>query len=117
MLTTTSASAIRRMSSASLSAPRSLYILTSPSARSCCSAAVPVSAGGKSSGTTIRVAVTDTRSCTWFLVEADHVAAGIAEARGDLRRVAADRLDDLAAVRRDGVDRRGHAVHHDIEEQ
>ncbi len=50
---TTSASPIRRISSASWSAPRSVCTVTSPSFRSRGSAEEPVKAAGKSSGTTI----------------------------------------------------------------
>src|SRR5580765_7973275 len=53
MLMTTSACPIRRMSSASWSAPRSVCAVTSPSFRSRGSAEEPVKAAGKSSGTTI----------------------------------------------------------------
>src|SRR5256884_3205720 len=52
-----------------------------------------------------------------FLVETDHVSGGILESRGDLRGVGADRLHEHAAVGDDGVNRRGHAVHHDVEEK
>src|SRR5262245_11582376 len=52
-----------------------------------------------------------------FLVEAEHVACRIAKARGDLWCIPADGLDDLAAVGDDGVDGRGHAVHHDVNEK
>jgi len=36
-----------------------------------------------------------------LLVQAEDVAGGVAEARGDLGRIHADRLHDLAAVRGD----------------
>ena len=53
MLMTTSASPMRRISSASWSAPRSVCTVTAPSPRSLGSAEEPVKAAGKSSGTTI----------------------------------------------------------------
>src|SRR2546428_14104779 len=52
-----------------------------------------------------------------LLVEADDVSRGIAETRSHLRRVRADRLDERASVSNDGVDGRGHAVPHDVDEQ
>lgn len=52
-----------------------------------------------------------------LLVEADHVAPGIAKARGDFRRVRADRLHELAAGSDDRVNRGGHAINHDVDEQ
>lgn len=52
-----------------------------------------------------------------FLVEADYVAAGIAEAGGDLGGVSAEWLHDVAAGGDDGVQGGGHAVHHDVEQQ
>lgn len=45
-----------------------------------------------------------------LLVESDYVARGIAKARGDFRRVRADRLHELAAGSDDAVYRRCHAV-------
>src|SRR6266566_4756560 len=41
-----------------------------------------------------------------FLIQTDHVSGGILESRGDLRGVGTE-----------GVNRRGHAIHHDVEEQ
>src|SRR6266568_8024884 len=52
-----------------------------------------------------------------MLVEADYISAWISKARGNLRRVRSDGLDDFAATGNDGVKRRRHAVHIDIEEQ
>src|SRR5262249_7576152 len=52
-----------------------------------------------------------------LLVEADDVAARIADAGGDLRRVAADRLHQLAAVRDGLLDGGRDAVDHDVEEE
>jgi hypothetical protein len=52
-----------------------------------------------------------------LLVEADHVAGGIAETSRYLGRIGADGLHDLAAVDLDGIDSRGHAVNHDVNEQ
>src|SRR5690242_9448316 len=57
MLRTTFASFTRLISSSSRSAPRSEWILTSPSSRRRRSAVVPVSTGGKSSGTTMRTGI------------------------------------------------------------
>src|SRR5256884_7916052 len=52
-----------------------------------------------------------------FLIQTDHVSGGILESRGDLRGVGTDRLHEHAAVGDEGVNRRGHAIHHDVEEQ
>src|SRR5215472_415452 len=52
-----------------------------------------------------------------MLVEPDDVSAGVTEARCDLRRVGPDGLDDFAAVGDDGLDRSGHAVHVNIEQE
>src|ERR1700682_1053127 len=52
-----------------------------------------------------------------FLVKADDVSRGIAESRGDLGRIGPDGLHELAAVGKDGVDGRGHAVDHEVDEQ
>ena len=52
-----------------------------------------------------------------LLIEPDDVPARIAEPRGDFRRIRANRLHDLASVGDEGVNRRGHAVHHDVDEQ
>src|SRR5580693_4732402 len=52
-----------------------------------------------------------------FLVEADHVSRGIAEPRGHLGCIRADRLYEFASVGKDGIDGRGHAIDHDVEEQ
>ena len=52
-----------------------------------------------------------------FLVQADYVSCGVAEPRGDFRRVRADGLHELAAVGDDGVNRRGDTVDHDVEQQ
>jgi hypothetical protein len=38
-----------------------------------------------------------------LLVQPDNVSCGVAEARGDLRRIGADRLSDLAAIGDDRV--------------
>lgn len=51
-----------------------------------------------------------------LLVEADHVSAGVAESRGNLRRVGADGLHDFSAIGGDRVKRLSHAVHHDVHE-
>src|SRR5207247_4667679 len=53
----------------------------------------------------------------WILIEADNVASGVAEAGGDLGRVRADGLHELAPVGDDGVNRGGRTVHHDVNEQ
>jgi hypothetical protein len=52
-----------------------------------------------------------------FLIDAEHVAARVGEARRDLGCVCADRLHDRAAVRLDRGDRRGGVVDHDVEQQ
>src|SRR6266576_2960685 len=52
-----------------------------------------------------------------FLIQTDHVSGGILESRGDLRGVGTDRLHEHAAVGDEGVNRGGHAIHHDVEEQ
>lgn len=52
-----------------------------------------------------------------FLVEADHVSCGIAKPRGHLGRICADRLHEFASVGNGGFYGRGHAVHHDVDEQ
>jgi hypothetical protein len=52
-----------------------------------------------------------------LLVEADHVAAGVAEAGGDFGGVDADGLDDLASMGYDRVNGCGYAVHHDVNEE
>src|ERR1700758_1572718 len=52
-----------------------------------------------------------------MLVEADYISARISKARGNLGRVRSDGLDDFAATGNDGVKRRGHTVHKDVEEQ
>src|SRR3989442_4657781 len=52
-----------------------------------------------------------------FPIQTDHVSGGILEPRGDLRGVGADRLHEQAAVGDEGVNRRGHAIHHDVKEQ
>ena len=53
----------------------------------------------------------------WLLVEAENVSRGIAEARGDFRRVRANGLHEFAALGHELIDSRGHAVDHDIDEQ
>ena len=50
-----------------------------------------------------------------MLINPDHVASRIAESCGDLRRIRADGLHDLAAVLNDQIQRRGRAVHHDVD--
>jgi len=52
-----------------------------------------------------------------LLVEADYVSSWIAEARGDLGRVRADGLHDLAPVGYDRINGSGYAVHHDVKEE
>src|SRR5882724_6911814 len=52
-----------------------------------------------------------------LLVQADHVSSRIAEPRGDLGRVGADWLHDLAPMRDHRVNRRSHAVHHNVKKQ
>ncbi len=52
-----------------------------------------------------------------LLVEADHVSARVSEPRGDLGRVRADRLRDLAPIADDRFDGRGDAVNHDVNEK
>lgn len=51
------------------------------------------------------------------MIEADDVAAGIAEAGCDLRGVYSDGLDDVAPVRHYSVDGCGYAVHHDVDHE
>ena len=53
----------------------------------------------------------------WFLIQADQVSGGVAKSSSDLRRVSADRLHQLASVGDHCVDRRRHAVNHDVDEQ
>jgi len=55
-------------------------------------------------------------SLGWFLVDADDVAAGIAEAGGDFGGVDADGLDDFAACGGNGVNSGRRVVDHDVEE-
>src|SRR6266446_1331889 len=52
-----------------------------------------------------------------LLVEADYVSSRIAEACGDLGRVRADGLHDLAPVGYDRINGSGYAVHHDVKEE
>jgi|ERR1019366_1360376 hypothetical protein len=52
-----------------------------------------------------------------MLVEAEYVAAGIAEARGDFGGVGVDRLNDLASVGGDGCEGCSHVVIHDVNHQ
>src|SRR5213080_1872816 len=52
-----------------------------------------------------------------LLVQADDVSSGIPESRSHLGCVRADRLDERASLGGDGIDRGGHAVDHDINEQ
>src|SRR5262249_22232008 len=52
-----------------------------------------------------------------LLEDADDIASGVAESCGDLRRVAADRLHDFAAVGDDLFYGGSHAVHHDVKEK
>lgn len=52
-----------------------------------------------------------------MLIEAENVAAGIAEAGGDFWGVCADGLGDFAAVGGDGDDGGGHVVNHDVNHQ
>jgi len=52
-----------------------------------------------------------------FLVQSDHISAGVAEPGSDFRRVSADGLHDFAPVRDDRVEGRRNAVDHDVKEQ
>jgi hypothetical protein len=52
-----------------------------------------------------------------LLVEADHVACRIAEARGDLGGVRANRLHDLAAMDYNGVNSGGHTIDIDVKQE
>src|SRR5689334_3386738 len=52
-----------------------------------------------------------------ILIKAQHVSTRIAEARGDLRRVSANRLHDLAAVGDNSFNRGGNAIDHDVNEK
>src|SRR5262249_7699008 len=52
-----------------------------------------------------------------LLIQADHVPARVSKSRGDLGRVSADRLDDLAPGRGHLVDRVGDAVDHHVDEE
>src|SRR4051794_16501097 len=56
-------------------------------------------------------------SSGWLLVDPEDIAARIAEASGDLGRVPADWLDDLAAMGGDGRDRCRCVVDHDVDEK
>ena len=49
-----------------------------------------------------------------MLVEAENVAAGIAETRGNFWGVGADGLCDFAAIGGDRGDGGGHIVNHDV---
>jgi hypothetical protein len=57
------------------------------------------------------------RALGGWLVEADDVSCGIAEAGGDFGGVGADGLDDFAAVSYDRVHRCGYAAYHDVNEE
>jgi hypothetical protein len=50
-------------------------------------------------------------------VEADHISCGIAEPGRHRGRGRADRVHDLASVSDDGIEGRGRALDHDVEEQ
>ncbi len=52
-----------------------------------------------------------------LLVEAEHVSCGIAKPCGNLGRIPADGLHELAAVDNHGVNGRGHTVNPDVNEQ
>ena len=52
-----------------------------------------------------------------LLIEADNVSRRVAESRGYLGRIRSDRLHELASLSNDGVNGRGHAVNHDVDEQ
>src|SRR5207237_7300813 len=58
-----------------------------------------------------------TRRSGRLLVEADHIARGIAEPSADLRRILADRLHDLPPSRRHGVEGGGNVVYHHVDHE
>src|SRR5207253_749391 len=57
------------------------------------------------------------RRLTGLLIKTDCVSAGVADTRGDFRRIGADRLYDFAARGDDRFDRGRDAVHHDVNHQ
>src|SRR5258707_14998740 len=54
------------------------------------------------------------RAASALLEHADHVSSRVAESGSDLGRIRAHRLHDFPSIGHDGVNGRGHAVHHDV---
>src|SRR5512138_2460792 len=52
-----------------------------------------------------------------LLIQSENVSAGVAEARCDLGRIDADRLNDLAPMSGDGIDGHANVVDHDVDDE